>query len=340
MPCCQSRIRSSSSQQTGWRQPTETEKLANVPPGAILALRMELRQLRYYQAVAELLNFSRAAERLHLAQSALSRQIQVLEHDIGVKLLDRDRAHVSLTDAGKAFYAHTGKLLLQVDVAVTDAQQIARGSTGKLVICTDWRFDSQFASTAVERLRQKHARVEVELRDAGFKEQIAMIRSGEAHLGFVAREFIGKKSELQFLFIRRAYVNVILPAGHPCAKRKIVRLSELAKETWVDLCEEEAKPFRAYFIQQCRLSGYAPRIEKSARTLAALFGHVASGYGISATPDHACPHPGLALCRVRTDCPPIEFGAVWRAGNESPLLQHFVKILRQQIVPARPPNDR
>ena len=163
-----------------------------------------------------------------------------------------------------------------------------------------------------------------------------MIRSGGAHLGFIAREFIGKKGDLQFLSIERVYVNVIMPVSHPFAKRKTVRLSDLAKESWLDASEERSLPFRAYFIQQCRLSGYAPRIVKTADNLDALFGHVASGYGISAVPDHAHPRPGLGLSCVRTDCPPIEFGAVWRAVNASPLLQHFVEILRQQIATAQP----
>ena len=298
---------------------------------------MELRQLRYFKAVAELLNFSRAAEQLHVAQSALSRQIQALEHDVHAKLLDRDRSSVSLTDAGKAFYAHTCKLLLQVDVAVTDARQVARGSTGKLVVCTDWRFDAHFVATAIEQLRQTHARVEVTMHDAGFKDQIAMIRSGEAHLGFIAREFIGKKSDLQFLFLQRIYVNAVLPVGHPLAKHKAVRLSDLAKETWVDLSEEKADLFRAYFFQQCRLSGFKPRIGKTADTLGALFAHVASGFGISVVTDHAHPQRGLAVRCVRTDCPPVELGAVWRASNKSPLLQHLVNILRQQIATLRAP---
>jgi hypothetical protein len=89
---------------------------------------MELRQLRYFKGVAELLNFSRAAEQLRVAQSALSRQIQALEHEVGTTLLHRDRSHVALTDAGKAFYASTCKLLLHLDIAVTEAQQIARGA--------------------------------------------------------------------------------------------------------------------------------------------------------------------------------------------------------------------
>ena len=111
-------------------------------------------------------------------------------------------------------------------------------------------------------------------------------------------------------------------------------------DDWMDSSKKDALPFRAYFIQQCRLSGYLPRIGKTASSLDALFGHVASGYGISATPDHIRPRPGLALCCVRTDCPPLEFGAVWRSENKSPLLQHFVKILRQQLVPERPPNRK
>jgi DNA-binding transcriptional LysR family regulator len=297
---------------------------------------MELRHLRYFKAVAELLNFSRAAEQLHVAQSALSRQIQALEHDVQAKLLDRNRSSVSLTDAGKAFYAHTCKLLLQLDVAVTDARQIARGSTGELVVCTDWRLDAHIVSAAVEEFRRKHLRVEITLHPSVPKETVAMIRTGQAHLGFIAREFIGTKSELQFLSIQHVYINAILPARHPFAKRSMVRLADLAKEAWLDTIEKDATPFRAYFIQQCRLSGFKPRIVKTASSLDALFGYVASGYGITATPDHIRPLPGLALRCIRTDCPPIEFGAVWRSGNKSPLLQHFINILRQQISAPQP----
>jgi LysR family transcriptional regulator, benzoate and cis,cis-muconate-responsive activator of ben and cat genes len=292
---------------------------------------MELRQLRYFKGVAELLNFSRAAEQLRVAQSALSRQIQALEDEVGVKLLNRDRSHVALTDAGKAFYASTCKLLLHVDIAVTEAQQIARGATGELVICTDWRVDAHFVSTAIEEFRRRHERVDIAVRDAGYKEQIAMLRSGEAHVGFIAREYIGKQSELQFLPIQRVYINAIVAHGHPLAKRKQVRLAELAKEKWLDLADKESAGFRAYFIQQCRISGFVPRIAKTATTLDGLYGHVASGYGITATPDHVRPRAGLPLCFVRTDCPPVEFGAVWHADNQSPLLKQFIDVLRRQI---------
>lgn len=292
---------------------------------------MELRQLRYFKAVAELLNFSRAAEQLHIAQSAVSRQIQSLEHSLGTKLLDRDHSSVVLTDAGKAFYAHVAKLLLQLDVAVTDVQQIARGASGELVVCADWRSDAQLVSTAVEAFRARHPRVEISLREAGYKDQIALLRSGQAHVGFIAREFIGRKSEFAFLSIGPVHVNVYLPPKHRLARHKVVRLAELADETWIDVSEKEAGGFRAFFIQQCRLSGYTPRIGRTASSIDALFGHVASGYGITVAPDHLRPRPGVSLACVRTDCQPIEFGAVFRTNNRSPLLQEFVEILRGLI---------
>jgi DNA-binding transcriptional LysR family regulator len=299
---------------------------------------MELRQLRYFKGVAELLNFSRAAEQLRVAQSALSRQIQALEHEVGATLLNRDRSHVALTDAGRAFYASTCKLLLHVDVAVTEARQIARGATGELVVGTDWRVDAKFVSAAIEEFRRQHERVEIMVRDAGFKEQIAMLRKGEAHVGFIAREFIGKPGELQFFPIQRVFINAIVPVGHPFAQRKQVRLADLAREKWVDLTEKEAAGFRAYFVQQCRIRGFVPRWARAAGTLDGLFGHVASGYGITASPDHVRPRAGLPLCLVRTDCPPVEFGAVWRADNRSPLLEQFLAVLRRQV--AQLPDGR
>jgi DNA-binding transcriptional LysR family regulator len=292
---------------------------------------MELRQLHYFKTVAEQLSFSRASEKLRVAQSALSRQIQSLERELGTKLLDRDRSRVSVTDAGKNFYAHVVKLLLHLDVAITEVRQIARGSGGELVICADWRSDAQLVSAAVEQFRATHPRVEVSLREATYKEEIRLLRSGEAHLVFVAREFVSRKSEFVFLSIQPVHVNVYLPLRHRLAKEKKVRLADLAKETWIDVSEQEAAGFREFFVQQCRLSGFMPKVGRTASSVDALFGHVASGYGITVAPDHLRPRPGVALACVPTDCAPIEFGALYRRNNPSVLLRDFIEVLRSQI---------
>jgi len=91
---------------------------------------MELRHLRYFKAVAERLSFSRAAEELRVAQPALSRQVKALEEELGARLLDRNRVRVQLTDAGRTFYAHTCKVLAQVDVAVAATKDTATGWAG------------------------------------------------------------------------------------------------------------------------------------------------------------------------------------------------------------------
>jgi DNA-binding transcriptional LysR family regulator len=126
---------------------------------------MELRHLRYFKAVAELLNFSRAAEQLRVAQPALSRQIQALEAELGARLLDRNRVSVRLTDAGRTFYSHTCKVLAQVDMATAAVRDVIDGSGGKLIICNDWRLASEFVPVTVAKFQAKHPQTEVVLRD-------------------------------------------------------------------------------------------------------------------------------------------------------------------------------
>src|SRR5580700_11995438 len=109
---------------------------------------MELRHLRYYLAVADALNFSRAAERLRVAQPALSRQIHDLEEQLGFKLFERSTAKVHLTEAGRFFQQQAAKLLMQLDIAVTSAQRIARGTTGEFRIGMGWRASELFITDA------------------------------------------------------------------------------------------------------------------------------------------------------------------------------------------------
>lgn len=292
---------------------------------------MELRQIRYFKTVAELLSFSRAAVKLHVAQSALSRQIQALEESVGARLLERDRMHVTLTGAGRSFYAHAVRVLRLLEASAIEAREIALGLMGELVICTDWRVDPQLIASAVERFRRTHPRVVVRLRHAGHKDQIAMLRSGVVQVGFITRDLIGGDEGFEFMPVPPVFVNVILPRGHRFARRKLVRLADLCGETWVDPGGEDLAAFRAYFLQQCRMSGYTPKSRSAASATGGLFGLVAGGCGIAAAPDYMRPPSDLSLKCVRTDCPAAESGAVWRAGHASSLVEPFLAILRERV---------
>jgi DNA-binding transcriptional LysR family regulator len=146
---------------------------------------LELRHLRYFCAVAEALNFSRAAENLRVAQSALSRQIRDLEQELGVQLFVRTTTSVRLTDAGAHFHQSVGKLLMQLSIAITAAQEISNGRGGGFNIASDWRFSIHVIPEMVHRFRQLYPKVKVTFSDLQSAEQIEALRDGRIHLGFV-----------------------------------------------------------------------------------------------------------------------------------------------------------
>lgn len=300
---------------------------------------MELRHLRYFKAVAEGMNFSRAAERLRVAQPALSRQIRALEAELGVTLLERERG-VKFTEAGRVFYAQTVKILAQVDLAVAATHEAAKGvGTGELIVCNDWRLSGQLVPAVVADFHTAHPRAEVTLRDLKLHEQLAALRARRAHLGFVVRSLLDRRADLESLLVLRSRMRLVLPARHPLARRPLVRLAELAGESWVTLDEREAPGYRAYITQVTRLSGFTPRFGKAAMTFEGLLARVAMGYGVALTLEANAPVNNPLLRVVSTDVEPIELCAVWHRREKSPLLHAFLEIVRRHAAKKRPAAD-
>ena len=294
---------------------------------------MELRHLRYFKAVAELLNFSRAAEQLRVAQPALSRQIQALEEELGARLLDRNRVSVRLTDAGRTFYGHTCKVLAQVDMATAAVREVTDGTRGKLRICNDWRMASEFVPVTVALFQAKHPQAEVILRDLNNHEQLAELRAREAHLGFVIGDAVGSQGELELLPVLKSRLFAVLPSKHRLAAtgRKSVKLADLAEESWGMIDEKKAPGYRSFLMHLCRMSGFTPKFSPIASTIEGVFGRVASGYGVALAPENIVPKNGNLLCSLPTDCEPLEFCAVWHRQEKSVLLQQYLEILRHTI---------
>ena len=146
---------------------------------------MEFRHLRYFVAVADKLSFTRAAAALHVAQPSLTRQIQNLEEEIGVRLLDRSKKHVGLTDQGRAFLVDAKRLLALAAESVQAVQRLSRGETGQLNIGYLSNFNFDLLPRTLATFRQDHPLVSLNLFDMTPAEQYRALESRKIDLGFV-----------------------------------------------------------------------------------------------------------------------------------------------------------
>jgi DNA-binding transcriptional LysR family regulator len=290
---------------------------------------MELRHLRYFQAVAETLNFSRAAEHLHVAQPALSRQIKDLEGELGAPLFVRNRVRVQLTDAGRELQIHVVKLLAAVDAAVTATRSVANGAGGELILCNDWRLSVNLIPQTVMAFRARYPGVEVTLAELPVHEQAAALRAGKIHLGFLPRHSLGARDDLDVLTVIESEFVAVLGAAHALAGRSELKLRELKKEKWVVMDKAIAPGHAINLAQLCRLAGFAPDFAKTAVSLPGLLMLVASGYGVCLLPRFLLPASDSLLAYVATDCATFELCAVWRKSDASRLLAHYLAIVRE-----------
>lgn len=295
---------------------------------------MELRHLRYFKAVAEQLNFSRAAEQLRVAQPALSRQIRALEVELGATLLDRNHVRVRLTDAGRTYYAHTCKILAEVDMAAEAVREATEGTAGELIISNDWHLGGRLVPASLNEFRRSHPRAEVVLHDRRMRDQLALVADRRAHLGFTVRELISGRRDLEHLLLLQSRLGVVFPRGHRFTGRPRVRLAELADETWIIIDRKESPEYLTYLTRLCRLSGFTPKLGPTSTTLEGLVGRVASGYGVSLVPEHIVQSLGDAVSFAVCDCAPIELCAVWHRDEKSKLLEQYLAILRRHAAAA------
>jgi DNA-binding transcriptional LysR family regulator len=282
---------------------------------------MELRQLRYFVAVAEELHFRRAAERLHISQPPLSQQIRALEDELGFALLARTRRRVQLTPAGEAFLRDARALLGELEGAVAGARRIDAGQTGRLRVSFVGSALLSIVPGTVERFRQDRPGVELELRERATVDQLRAVRAGIADVGLV-RPPIDDDGELAVRTVLRERTVAALPAGHRLAALRRVPLRRLAAEPLVLFPRDQAPGFHDLLISAL---GGAPQVIQYAPEMLTIIGLVAAGTGVSLVPASV---QRLALDGVAyrpvIGAPLSELVAITRAGDDSALVRAFV----------------
>jgi DNA-binding transcriptional LysR family regulator len=285
---------------------------------------VELRQLRYFVAVAEELHFRRAAARLHISQPPLSQQIARLEKELGCRLLSRTRRRVELTAAGEAFLRDARSMLDELDVAVATVRRIGTGQAGLLRVNFVGSALLSIVPGIIQSFRRRRPDVEIELRERSTLEQLRALAGGLLDVGLV-RPPIDADEALVAEVVMRERTVAAIPSEHPLAKRTRISLRSLAAEPLVLFPREQAPGFHDLLTGRLAATGRSPHVVQYAPEMTTIIGLVAAGIGLSPVPASVA---GLGLegvtYRPLTGAPDTELLAVTRAGDESPLVAAFL----------------
>lgn len=292
---------------------------------------MELRHLRYFIAVAEELHFTRAAQRLSIAQPPLSQQIKSLEQEVGVELLRRTKRRVELTDAGRCFLDEARRAVAQVDQAVAEARRAARGEIGRVLVGFVGSATYTVLPQVFRAFRGRYPSVEVVLRELTTAQQIAALSSGEIDLGFV-RAPPDHEDLVSRVLVDEPFVAA-LPRRHPLARGPKVRVADLAGEPFILFPRPLAAGLYDAVVSACQRAGFSPRIVQETTQIPVMISLVAAGLGVALVP--ACVQSlkwkDLVYRPLEQPRPTTNIVLAWHKDRDSTVVRAFVSSAIQAI---------
>lgn len=289
---------------------------------------LELRHLRYFVTLAECLNFTRAAERVHVTQSTLSHQIRQLEEELGQPLFDRIGKRVVLTDAGERFLDFASRALGTVDQGIGALKASSADLAGELRIGATHTFNLGFIPECVATFLTRHPTARVIVEELSADDVSAKVTSDELDLGIAYRP--ATLDDLWFEPLYNEEMVLVVAADHPLARRKRVRLVELHRQQLVLLPREFAT--RTMLDECFRACGAEPLVVAEMNTLAPMIGLVArTRIGSIMAANAVTPQSGLKLVLLESPTPIRTPGILRKRGNrlEDGLMRSFSSIVRK-----------
>ena len=291
---------------------------------------MELRHLRYFAAVAGELNFTRAAQKLRVAQPALSRQIRQLEDELGVKLLERNQHAVRLTEAGKVFWQEAAALLKQSEQAVRVARETNRPRGSQLNVGYIWGLFHSIVPEVLERFRTHSPETAVHLFDLSPQQQNEGLRERRLDAGFIG--FEADTEGLQKRKVGSCTFVAVLPNDHRAARKSTVSLASLADEFFLGISDQTYPAASRYVSDACERAGFKPRFLQMVERGYTILGLVAGKCGVAIVPASlkAMPHPGIVF-RSLEDPPVADLYLAWHTRNpQQPLVSFLTSVPEKQ----------
>ena len=277
-------------------------------------------------------SLNRAASRLRMSQSALSRQMQALEAELGGALFERTSSGIRPTDAGYALAKSMPELLTSFDACVSEVKRLARGQSDLVRVGYLGSASQIFLDPALTAFRRTNPEAKVRLLDLTPGEQIAALRAGEIDLGIIGPEGATLSSEFYTRKLATLPLAAALAEGHPLAGRESLSLAELRGQLFVGTREEDLPGRDRWTMQLCRRAGFRPRFTQAAESMSQGFSIVITEDAVGLVPGYLLTQriPGIAMVPVSDEGAEWELLVLWQRGRTSKavhaLLEHLGEV--------------
>jgi len=297
-------------------------------------MNFELRQLRYFVAVAEELHFGRAAHRLHMTQPPLSQTIQALEAALGTPLFARTNRSVALTPAGTALLPEAQRILSQAAGLPGLVQRAAAGEIGRMSLAFVSTADYSVLPAFLREFRAAFPQVQIDLREATSDVQLEDLLQGRIDAGLLIPPLSDKaKIELDYATVLSEPLVLAAPQGLKAVRgNRTVSLSNLAEQPLIIFPRRIAPALHDAILACFHEAGLTPAIAQEAIQMQTIVGLVSAGMGIALVPQSVSnlKRPGVEYRSLTGKPPVVETGLAWRRDNHSPVLRAFLELLRKK----------
>ena len=290
---------------------------------------MELRHLRYFVAVAEELNFRRAAQRLHISQPPLSMQIKDLEEEIGAQLFDRSNRAIILTAAGQRFVIDARRILAEAQLAESTAKKVAAGIVGRLRLGFMLSTAHKLLGNAVQKFKQLYPEVEISLLDLTNSEQLQGLLEDRLDIAFTRSKIA--RAELETEILLEEPMVIMVPSDDPLAKKKRLTWKDLQGKSIVTLHPDQALGFYDNFFIKCNEAKTSVIRSQFANDIHTEMWLVSIGMGLAPTSFTTTQirRPNVSFCQLPSNLPKVQTVMSWKKVGCDSVKTNFIAIIRR-----------
>ena len=291
--------------------------------------RAGVHELECFVAVAEELNFSRAAKRLHLSQPPLTRQIQSLEAKLGLRLLNRNTRSVTLTPGGLLYLQDVRHILTRLDAATASARRTITGETSRLRLSFVGALLEEDLVGVLKSFRKLHAGCQLHLTDLPPAAQLEALLTNRVDGAFIGAAPRQLDKRFSWMVWKREPLLVAMPEKHPLAATKTVALARLKNEPWVMVSRAAATAFRQQFDRMCGSAGVRPQVVQESERVPAVLTMIAVEQGISLLPESVSRlvHPGVVFRPLKAPVAVLEHAFAYPNANKNSLVSDLSGLL-------------